>query len=634
MTDPSHIDERSEQEAQKAVRANLSPRYVRLSRLEDYCAGTQYAGMQHWIWPERDVPLAERGPHVVEPISSNAISSYQDLLLGEGRWPTIKVQSAEDDSPKGNAKPAPDVWDDSLAMAEDEREETEEFLDGMTEHARALSAAHEALGAAMSCGTVVTTIGAKLGKLVLENLAAKWCTPTWNALDPDQLDELDIRYPYTITEYDAAEKKWKRKAKLYRRTITATTDTVYEPADAKDDGAEPTWHAKAIGKGSVQHGYGFVPAHWYAFDRKLMPESERDGHAIHADLLDEIDALNRACSQHNRAALYCGDPQFVETGVAAGHNPTAMGRPARGLAPYPIESQDVKAANEQWGMGGVEAGGDRRKKGPGVVWRYDSKDVKVEVLTLPKEALEAIAMDRDDLREMIADALGWVRDREPGKAGGGLRFTGLSGEALKWMMQKQLSRCDRYRVDFGDGWILPIVRLALRIVMHHATQASGALYLAGAKSMGKTLARFVREVDNGDGTRTARWFDPPLLLDWPAYFPPTDADKSTVAKEARDDKQAGLVTLKTAVTRIEPFYQDIPASNIDEYIDELADEAEEKAKQFRAALGDMGGQDDDGGGAQRGGGKSNAGPDGAAGNAPGNPKGKATGKAAGADSAT
>ena len=593
MTSANTIDEASANKAALAVEANLSPRWRRLTRLEAYATGTQYAGMPHWIWPQEPAPpLKDRGPHVVDPVVQCAIGSYLDLLLGEGRWPALKCQTAEEasdgttskakDKPakKGKKRPAaPDVWDAQLAFAEDEREQVEKFLDGLQEHTRWPSGANEALDAAMSCGTVVTTIGAQRGKLTLENLRAKWCTPTWSASNPTELDMLEVRYPYTEQTQDAVTRKWVTRCWLYRRTIDRQQDITYQREEAREDGQEPSWTPET----TIVHGYGFVPATWYAFARKLMPKSERDGHALHATQTDEIDALCRAESQHNRAGLYCGDPLTVETGVAKGENPSAMGQRATGVASYKGENETVAAANSRYDMGGPRAG-TVRKKGAGELWSYESADVKVELKVLPPSALEVLERDRDDLRHNIDDALGWVRDREPGSQGGGIRFTGLSGEALKWMYQRQLSRCDTYRQDFADGWLLPIIRLALRIVLHHAPKPE-AIYLAGAKAIAPLLERFYRKVDGQEG---AQWFEPPLLVEWPAYFQPTDADKAVVAKEVRDDLAANLITPETAVTRLEPFYEDIPANNIAEYVEQLKAQKDEAAKQFGASLMAMG----------------------------------------------
>lgn len=602
MSDLDRVDEKSAAEAACAVDANLSPRWRRLAKLENYVDGTQYAGMQHWIWPTNpDTPLPERGPHIVDPIVKKAIASYLDLLVGEGRWPTVKVQS-EDEG---------ESFDKAMAFSEDERETVEPFLPQLCEHARLRTVAGEALRSSMSSGTIVTTLGAKRGKLVAENLSAKWCSPAWSERNPDELTQVEVRYPYTEQVWDAAERRWKTKAKLYRRVIDVQYDRAYDPVDAPKDGGEPSWTEKPVGMGTVKHGYGFVPAVWYAFDRQLGPQVDRDGHAIHAELIDELDGLNRACSQYDRAALYCGDPQIVEAGVAPEYNPSAMGRPATGIATFEKESPAAKEAHARWNTGMGAAGGNVRKKGPGVVWRYPDASVRVEMLTLSKDDIEAIAANRDDLRTTIADALNWVREREPGSPGGGIRFSGLSGEALKWMYQKQLSRCDSYRDDFADGWLLPLIRLALRIVLSHANDTTrGALYLPGVDKVAPLLGRFYRDVEGAEG---AQWFDPPLLCEWPAYFQPTDADKATVAKEAREDRQAGHITLKTAVTRIEPFYQDIP-QNVDEYVEALEEEAEKKAEEARAAFAELGGSDGgDGGGAQRGGGPGKAGQAGAGG---------------------
>lgn len=599
MSTKATIDQQSRQEAELAVQANLSPRWRRLDRLEAYAVGRQYAGLPHWLWPQdHDTPMAQRGPHVVDSVVADAIGSYKDLLLGEGRWPTIKVQTCDAEDSEGDDDAEriklPAAWNESLSFRECERECVEKFIDRIVEHAKLTKAGNDALVAAMSCGTVVTTVGARKGQLVAENLLAKWCTPTWSKDDPLELESLEVRYPYTEQYWDEPERKWKTKALLYRRVIDRQYDRAFEPTDARKDATDPTWTQKPLGKGSVEHGYGFVPAVWWAFDRRISPMSERDGHAIHAEQLDKIDALCRGCSQHDRAALYCGDPQIVESGVDPNENPTAPAQRAPGIMSFPGEDPKLKPAMQSWGMGGPGGGDSVRRKGPGVVWRYSNANVKVEMLQLGKDGIGAIASNRDDLRSSIADALGWVRDREPGSPGGGIRFSGLSGEALKWMYQKQLSRCDSYRPDFADGWLLPIVHLCLRVVLHHATTAgAGALYLAGASEMAAILKRFATQVE---GQEASQWFSPPLLVSWPAYFQPTDADKATVAKDARENLDAGLITTKTAVVRIEPFFDDIPANNVEEYVEQLEEAKDKRAKAFGAAMAAMGpeeGGDDD-----------------------------------------
>ncbi len=88
----SEVDEAT---AKHIIDANLSPRAKRLLSYEQFVEGTQYDGRPDWF---SDVcPLWERKPCVIYPIVRSAIDSNVDLLLGEGRFPTVSTRPGEDD---------------------------------------------------------------------------------------------------------------------------------------------------------------------------------------------------------------------------------------------------------------------------------------------------------------------------------------------------------------------------------------------------------------------------------------------------------------------------------------------------------------------------------------------------------
>jgi hypothetical protein len=601
-------------QAVQAIRAHTPPRTTELDKLERYVAGTQYHGMPDWL-TAKDKPLIERGPNVVDPIVRKAIASYLDLMLGAGRWPAITSGAEEDDEP----------FDPRLKLSDDDSKALDQALRAVESQTKLQTAACDALEAAMSCGTVLTLASVRKGRLTLENLPAKHAEPKWSKADPDKLDAVEIRYPFLERYYDKQERKWAVRAMLYRRVIDEQQDTTYRPQPAPTDGDEPkAWSADPAQ--TIEHGFGFCPVIWYRFDRRCPKAGETDGRAIHAQLLGKIDALCRACSQHNRAGLYAGDPSLVEIGVDTKHVAAPTGQLARPVAEFDHVTKDGQKQTQTWNLrGGAPQVGC--KSGVGVTRRYPPNDGKVEVklMTLPADALDSLAKDRDDLRSQIAEALCWVRadmSTMTGPRGGGINFNTVSGVALRWLFRKQTARCDSYRDDFGDGWLLPVVGLLLRIVRHYAGR--DGLYLAGAAEIGALVGRFLLPVTLPGGEQAQEWFAPQLRLDWGEYFADTAEDCERIAKQAREDYGAGLITLRSAVERIAEQYG---IENLDEYLDTLKKEKDERAEGLHKAIDALqNGQAQEGPGGMGAGAQAQPGADGAAGSPakPGTARGAAS----------
>jgi hypothetical protein len=455
-------------EAARAIAANVSPRYVRLEELESWVTGSQYDGRPDW-WtggPE-EVPRWERKPCFVYPVAAVAISSNVDLVLGEGRFPTI------------TSKPGEKEQDLELGLGESESDALDRFIREHHKISRFKAHVREAFAAAQGCGTVCAIHGHRFGKPFADLIPAKWGTPKF--LNDRSVASLEIRYPYV--DEQKINGKWTIKAKLYRRVINAESDITFLPADAREDGAEPEWIPDP--NQTIEHGLGFCPVVWYPFMRGCSVVNRIDGHAIHENLRDEIQALDMALSQKQNCTLH-SEPQPVETGVAPGYNPTGeLGRTA------------VVESTENGGPLGTNTGAKTgaffdgplskpaRKKGPGYVWQYSSDKSKVEYLVFPSGLLKEQEEHCNDLLGKIEQGLAVVLPK-PSE----FKFAGaVSGRSLQETKSRQYDRCDQYRDDLEEGFILPSVNMQLRI----ASLAREQLRVAGIKEALPVLDRFAQD---------------------------------------------------------------------------------------------------------------------------------------------
>lgn len=452
-------------DAVAAIRANTSPRAQYLHTLESYVDGTQYVGRPDWF--TGDAPLWERAPCIVYPIVRTAIDSNVDLVLGEGRFPSITSRPDEDDTD----------FDEELGLDEKVSKTLDRFIVEVSRKVCFASCMREVFGSAQGCGSGVLLVGVRGGNLFLDTTRAKWCTPTFAA--DGSLAQLVIEYPY-LDQFQGTDGKWRVRARIYRRLIDTEKDITYLPADANVSGLQPNWVADPAQ--TFAHGFGFCPAHWYPFMRGCSVVNDFDGRAIHAHLLDELRALDFILSQRHRAALYAGDPQWTEAGVELGSSPTDTGRvmgmpgTAAGGAAGTVNPVTTRYVDQTVRKG--------RKKSPGTVWQYEDKDVRVQLHTLPGDALKAIDEHAADLRRKIAESLAVVfTDAES------MQIRELSGRALEALKARQLDRCDQYRSDVEDHLVLPSLNMLLRVI-HVTARRGGVLRLAGMKKALPILESF------------------------------------------------------------------------------------------------------------------------------------------------
>lgn len=467
------------EQAQKAFNANVSPRYVRLEKLESWTLGTQYRGRPDWFTGgPQEKPLWERAPCVVYPVVDVAISSNTDLVFGEGRFPEFSTKPGEDEEEEDNGLNE----DDSAIIDRFLREHHK--LSHFTAHCRA------AFDAAQGCGTAIEIQGHRDGVPFAELIPAKWGNPKFKS-DQKTVASLEIRYPY-IEEYKNSEGKWAVRAKLYRRVIDEQSDTTYFPADANEQGTEPNWRKDP--EQTVDHMLGFCPVVWYPFMRGCVPVNVIDGKAIHGLLTDEIQQYDIAYSQWHRCILYA-EPKLCEIGVTPGYNPTQVGRtaivPETEFGGDPRKGDNVGQVRGVYDLGQSAQGA--RRSGPGYVNQYVSPDTKVEYLSPDASTLKAQEEHCLDLLHKIEDSMCVVLPK-PAE----FKFAGsVSGKSIEMIRARQYDRCDKYRDDLADHFLRPSINMQLRI----AARVGTALKVPGIAKALKVLATL--DTDNDEIARDA-----------------------------------------------------------------------------------------------------------------------------------
>lgn len=465
---PTKIE--GQDEAQAAYEANLSARACELLELERYVDGTQYAGLKDWF---DDAPIWERAPCIVYPSARNAIDANIDMLLGDGRHPKLTTRPDEDETGLGVE-----------GLGEDDSASIDRFVRAAMNEALFWVIGREAFRHAQIARSSATLWSVRAGRLCGKVMRARWCAPEF---EPDEatVSRLVVEYPYVENVRTAHGVR--AEARMFRRVIDAQADTTYYPQPLTREGAAPVAAWQPDPQRTAIHGLGFCPVVWYPHMRGPTAEGAIDGVALHEGVLDEIKAHDYALSQRHRAALYAGDPQWTETGVDDGHNPAPAGPPAGPNPGFGGVWSAPKAGDKPTGAyrtPTAKQGG--RRKGVGSVWTYPDAGTRVELHTLPGDALKAVTDNADALRAMLCESMAVVfLDAET------VKFAAtLSGKAMEALRRRQLDRCNQYRDDFGEHWIRPSAAMLLRIARQVGARGDGALLTPGVAKALPILARF------------------------------------------------------------------------------------------------------------------------------------------------
>lgn len=547
-------------QAQRIAKKAMTPRAEWLDKLERYVLGTQYDG-RPGFWDDSNVPLWERQPCIVYQAVEAAIAQYKNKVLGEDRWPDVTSRMS---------------WDnDGEAMSDVDAEALDLVLQNMSSMSKFQTKSSEAFAWGQGVGTSVSIVGVRNDKICIDTVKPSWCTPEFDV--EGCVTKLVIQYPYVDTTKTIKGKPVAR-AMMYRREVDVSKDTIFLPVEFKeDDDLESIRWVEDKDK-SIVHGLGFCPVHWYARKKGCSIEGRVDGHALHETQLDEIDGLNFAISQKHQAALFLGGPIIVEIGVDPGYNPSGSGRAARVMAqssPMGGSPDPVSNPLHSGGYLSPEGGrnGNKRRKSPNQVWQYErsKQDTDVKMLALDGTALKALEEHCSDLRNKLCEALGVVfLDTENIPKG-----HAMSGSAMEALLDRFLAHCDEERADFGDGFIVPMYGMMLRIAVHFELPVPG---LDKAKAVIDRI---------GD---LWAWHSPPLELSWGEYSTPTPEEEKAQVDAVVALKGINLLSRRAAVKMLRSI---IGVENIDDYIKELDEDEEIQAqKEESKAMNDHGRQMD------------------------------------------
>lgn len=536
-----------QEDAQRAVVANVTPRMLRLGLLRRYVTGDQYEGRPKWT--TRDVPVWDREPAVIWMAPDGAITSNEDLLLADGRYPTVTTRPDEDEA------------DEDEALDEESSEQIDRLLRSIEREANLRSHCRAAYTDAQSVGTCVGLFGARNGRLFAETIQAEYATAEFDGCGA--VTKLTIQYPY-VDVSRGPQGEWRASAKLFKRVIDATSDTTFLPGEATTDGIEPRW---VVDKSkTAQHNLGFCPVLYHKFRLVSSIVNDTDGRAIHSRSTDELDAFNLEASIRHEGAV--GSlPQKYEIGVEPGYNPTEP--VSQNLIVYAQPGGgrfDPHSPPKERFTSYTGAPPGSRKAGPLWVWQYSDPNVKIGQLELNPGALQALADTMADLRARICEQLAWVA-LNPEE----IKFAAaLSGKALERLMARQLNRVAKDRDGFGNDYLRASYCMLLRI----ATKLGpAALKTRGLKKAHPALLTFESIADG--------WSDPPLTLQWGAWFQPNAQDDKALVEMVNSAYDGGWIMRRTGLDKLKRSFN---IENVDAYLESLEEEAEEREAKERDDL--------------------------------------------------
>jgi hypothetical protein len=554
-------------EVQKLVDLGKTPRVCELEQLQAFFEGTQYAGRAHFF--NDDVPLQERAPIICYKLCAVGVESNVAFAMGEGRFPQVLSLASENDQ----------TFDKALGISDDESPVVDSFNAKLIDLARLEQVFRQAYRMAQASRSVAIVLGFRAGLPFADLVWSKLCSPSFDdPLAPERCTRLEIRYRYTEPwrHPTLTGGEWWTRVWEYLRVIDATSDTVYWPVAIWQDTDVGADAARSPVKSTTPHGFKFCPVHWYARNRESLVGTTPDGKALHDGQLGLLEQLDMAVSQRHRAAIYAGDPQTVLSGVSEDDLVGGTGRAARPALP----DLNGAPAARQWRAAFDASGGNggpRLRRGVGQVWQITDPAGRAILLTLPGDALKALDDDAKDLVSKACDALGVTLFDPSSVAGSG----DLSGRTLAFLFSRQINRVSQDREDLGRCCILPVLNLFYRMIL--ATK--DGVYLPGLAKVTPILSRFYRPVA---GATAPVWFAPQLKLKWGDYFEPSDADEATRVKAAIDAYTARIITLKSAVEHVRSVFT---IGSVDQYVDALKDEQDERNAALHDAVAAMNASD-------------------------------------------
>lgn len=417
------------------------------------------------------VPIDQRRPSVKYNLPKIVTDEVASLTFGESHAPYIRVY---------------DPFNDDEETPEDKY--TAKLIQYIRHSTQLDAAMYEAIkrGAPGSvCAVIKTT---KDGAPWIRIVAGEFMWPTFDPQDPSRLIKNSEIYPTTLGElldggYTPSELGYGQTDKLDRALeywMNITTDDKVEQwmkplkredfnrlGDAKGDPSQGRYEWESDTVRTYTHRWGEVPIIWC---RNLHEREKIDGPCTFADIVDITIELDYLMSQIGRGFKYSMDPI---TAVTAGDLKTRM--PSGGM------------------LAGLPGSRPNWHRTPAKILDVDSGG-EAKMLEIGGSGLGAAKEWCKVLREWALEVAGGMKSDQE-HAGGP-----QSGRALELLHQALLWLVGRMRTDYGDGFMIPIIRLLMRGLK------TGIISLWGV-----TPAKIPDH-------------DIPLLNVWPSWWQPRGSD--------------------------------------------------------------------------------------------------------------
>lgn len=221
-----------------------------------------------------EVPLSMRRPSAPYHLTRVVVNRFTEILFSAEMHPQVQIIGAP------NAQP---------------------WLDALIKAARTWIRFAYARTFGGGMGSVCVTFQFRRGRPFIEVHDTRWCFPTFSDRVTGDLSALEIRYQYPQTELDAQGVP-QEVFYWYRRIITTTNDTVYEPAPV-GDGEEPEW----VVQNDIAHGLDEFPGVWI----RNTQTDDQDGEADCEGAFDVQEAIDTLLSQGTQGAIENCDPTLA-----------------------------------------------------------------------------------------------------------------------------------------------------------------------------------------------------------------------------------------------------------------------------------------------------------------------------------
>jgi hypothetical protein len=328
-------------------------------------------------------------------------------------------------------------------------------------------------------GSVAVLMRVLRGRVFFSVHDTTYLTPVWDPQAPDTLSRVVERYKVAGAQLieqgyeidDPGAQYW------FQRCWDDAAETWFDPVRADAPAVDPVVDTLR----TTQHQLGFVPLVWI---RNLPGGDDLDGACTFRAAIPTSIEIDYQLSQAGRGLKYSSDPTLLIKEPATSDSEIIKGA---GNALVVSEKGDAKL---------LEIGGTA------------SAAVIEYVRTLREFALESVHGNRADASRLSAAA---------------------SGRALELMQQGLVWLADNLRISYGEGGLLPLLRMVLRASERYP------LLIAG-RSVGRLDA-------------AAR-----LSLNWPRWSPSTADDRAKDAQSLSMLAAAGQISRQTAVQSLADTY--------------------------------------------------------------------------------